>query len=145
MVSASTADSKDVDSVGSPNCNNVTKVEVSGDGGEFVILGHKKYYRHEIMAVLAQNSQSLSSKFATSTPLGLSAFAVTTLVLSLYLLQARGIKTINVAVSLATFYGGVVQTIAGIWVFFSGDTLSMYTIKFGQQITKYIRLLTELH
>lgn len=119
MVSASTAESKDVDSVGSPNGNNVTKVEISGDGGEFVILGNKKYYRHEIMSVLAHNAQSLSSKFASSTPLGLCAFAITTLVLSLYLLQARGIKTINVAVSLATFYGGVVQTIAGIWVFFS--------------------------
>ena len=52
MVSASTAESKYVDSVGSPNGNNVTKVEISGDGGEFVILGNKKYYRHEIMSVL---------------------------------------------------------------------------------------------
>lgn len=33
-----------------PNEPPVGKVEVSGDGGEFVVINRHKYYRHELMA-----------------------------------------------------------------------------------------------
>ena len=54
-------------------------------------------------------------KFANPAPLGLSAFALTTFVLSAVNLQARGVKTPNIAVPLAFGYGGVVQLLAGMW------------------------------
>ena len=55
-------------------------------------------------------------------PLGLSAFAVTTFVLSAVNagLIPLGVKT--VVLSLALFYGGIVQIIAGIWEFKKNNT-----------------------
>lgn len=54
-------------------------------------------------------------KLANPAPLGLSAFALTTFVLSAVNLQARGVTTPNIAVSLAFGYGGLVQLLAGMW------------------------------
>jgi len=62
-------------------------------------------------------------KFANPAPLGLSAFALTTFVLSLINCQARGITTPNIIVSLALAYGGFVQLLAGMWEFAAGNTL----------------------
>lgn len=55
-------------------------------------------------------------------PLGLSAFAVTTFVLSAVNagLIPLGVKT--VVLSLALFYGGIVQIIAGVWEFRKNNT-----------------------
>lgn len=54
-------------------------------------------------------------KFANPAPLGLSAFALTTFVLSLVNLQTRGVSTPNITVPLAFGYGGLVQLLAGMW------------------------------
>ncbi|GAW21216.1 hypothetical protein EKO27_g2695 [Xylaria grammica] len=54
-------------------------------------------------------------KFANPAPLGLSAFALTTFVLSLVNLKTRGIAEPNIALSLAYGYGGLVQLLAGMW------------------------------
>lgn len=54
-------------------------------------------------------------KLANPAPLGLSAFALTTFVLSLVNMQARGVSTPNIAVSVAFGYGGLVQLLAGMW------------------------------
>lgn len=54
-------------------------------------------------------------KFANPAPLGLSAFALTTFVLSLINLQTRGVSTPNIVVALAFGYGGLVQLLAGMW------------------------------
>ncbi len=54
-------------------------------------------------------------KLANPAPLGLSAFALTTFVLSLVNLQTRGITEANIALSLAYGYGGLVQLLAGMW------------------------------
>jgi hypothetical protein len=54
-------------------------------------------------------------KFANPAPLGLSAFALTTFVLSCVNLQARHVTAPNVAVPLALGYGGLVQLLAGMW------------------------------
>jgi len=62
-------------------------------------------------------------KFANPAPLGLSAFALTTFVLSLINVQARGITTPNIITSLALAYGGLVQLLAGMWEFACGNTL----------------------
>lgn len=54
-------------------------------------------------------------KFANPAPLGLSAFALTTFVLSLVNLQTRGVAEPNIALSLAYGYGGLVQLLSGMW------------------------------
>ncbi|KFY20494.1 hypothetical protein V493_07670, partial [Pseudogymnoascus sp. VKM F-4281 (FW-2241)] len=52
-------------------------------------------------------------KFANPAPLGLSAFALTTFVLSLINLQTRGVTSPNFIIALAFGYGGLVQLLAG--------------------------------
>lgn len=54
-------------------------------------------------------------KFANPAPLGLSAFALTTFVLSLINCGTRGITAPNIVVALAFGYGGLVQLLAGMW------------------------------
>lgn len=54
-------------------------------------------------------------KFANPAPLGLSAFALTTFVLSLVNIGTRGVDTPNIVVALAFAYGGLVQLLAGMW------------------------------
>ncbi|KAK4700489.1 uncharacterized protein P7C70_g5760, partial [Phenoliferia sp. Uapishka_3] len=61
-------------------------------------------------------------RFANPAPLGLSAFALTTFVLSLVNVKATGVTTPNVVVGLALFYGGLVQLLAGMWEFAVGNT-----------------------
>ncbi|KAL8973277.1 MAG: hypothetical protein Q9197_002419, partial [Variospora fuerteventurae] len=54
-------------------------------------------------------------KFANPAPLGLSAFALTTFVLSLINMSTRNIAEPNLVVGLAFGYGGLVQLLAGMW------------------------------
>lgn len=54
-------------------------------------------------------------KFANPAPLGLSAFALTTFVLSLININVRGVSEPNIVVALAFGYGGLVQLLAGMW------------------------------
>ena len=54
-------------------------------------------------------------KFANPAPLGLSAFALTTFVLSLINMSTRGVVEPNIVVGLAFGYGGLVQLLAGMW------------------------------
>jgi uncharacterized protein len=54
-------------------------------------------------------------KFANPAPLGLSAFALTTFVLSLINIGVDGVTHANIVVSLAFAYGGLVQLLAGMW------------------------------
>ncbi|KAK4702368.1 uncharacterized protein P7C70_g3857, partial [Phenoliferia sp. Uapishka_3] len=61
-------------------------------------------------------------RFANPAPLGLSAFALTTFVLSLVNVGAHGVTTPNVVVGLALFYGGLCQLLAGMWEFAVGNT-----------------------
>ncbi|XDG08690.1 hypothetical protein ABKA04_008305 [Annulohypoxylon sp. FPYF3050] len=61
-------------------------------------------------------------KFANPAPLGLSAFALTTFVLSLVNCGARDIVKPNIALSLAYGYGGLVQLLAGMWEMAVGNT-----------------------
>ncbi|KAI0294185.1 GPR1/FUN34/yaaH family-domain-containing protein [Russula brevipes] len=55
-------------------------------------------------------------------PLGLFAFASTTLVLSLYNVHARHIAVPNVVVGMALFFGGLAQFLAGMWEFAACNT-----------------------
>jgi len=61
-------------------------------------------------------------KFANPAPLGLSAFALTTFVLSLINVNTRNIGHPNIVVALAYGYGGLVQLLAGMWEMAVGNT-----------------------
>lgn len=61
-------------------------------------------------------------KFANPAPLGLSAFALTTFVLSAVNLGTRGVSAPNIVVPLALGYGGLVQLLAGMWEMAVGNT-----------------------
>lgn len=73
-------------------------------------------------------------KFANPAPLGLSAFALTTFVLSLCNFQTRGVLEPNIVVGLAFAYGGLVQLLAGMWYdffFFFFSSVSFCFLRFG--------------
>ncbi|KAF2201514.1 GPR/FUN34 family protein-like protein [Delitschia confertaspora ATCC 74209] len=61
-------------------------------------------------------------KLANPAPLGLSAFALTTFVLSLINLNTRGITGPSIVLALAFGYGGLVQLLAGMWEMAVGNT-----------------------
>jgi len=61
-------------------------------------------------------------KFGNPAPLGLSAFALTTFILSLINMQARGVAIPNIVVGCAYAYGGLVQLLAGMWEMAVGNT-----------------------
>jgi len=55
-------------------------------------------------------------------PLGLSAFAATTFVLSLVNLSTHDVTVPNVVLGMAFFYGGLCQLLAGMWEYACGNT-----------------------
>ncbi|KAG8862780.1 hypothetical protein FRB96_000790 [Tulasnella sp. 330] len=73
-------------------------------------------------AFVPVNAVSQPMVFANPGPLGLMAFASTTLILSLYNVGARGITIPNVVVGQAIAVGGLGQILAGIGDFFVGNT-----------------------
>ncbi|WWC64137.1 uncharacterized protein I303_106745 [Kwoniella dejecticola CBS 10117] len=61
-------------------------------------------------------------KFANPAPLGLLAFAGTTLLLSFFNVSTRGVTVPNVILGMALGYGGLVQLIAGVEEWACGNT-----------------------
>ncbi len=55
-------------------------------------------------------------------PLGLAAFAMTTFVLSMFNSNLVDIRGVPVVLGLALAYGGIVQLLAGMWEFRTGNT-----------------------
>ncbi|ODV97680.1 hypothetical protein PACTADRAFT_47551 [Pachysolen tannophilus NRRL Y-2460] len=98
----------------------VSRIMTSGENDEYVHIGNQKYYRSELLQAFGGTlmpglAAPSVHKFANPAPLGLSAFALTTFVLSLINAQAMGLETANVVVGLAIFYGGLIQLLAGMW------------------------------
>ena len=61
-------------------------------------------------------------KIANPGPLGLSGFALTTLILSLVNTKVISGGNVAIVLGLALFYGGLAQLLAGMWEFRSGNT-----------------------
>ncbi|MGH2911932.1 MAG: acetate uptake transporter, partial [Solirubrobacteraceae bacterium] len=59
---------------------------------------------------------------ANPAPLGLAAFAMTTFVLSMFNANLVNEKGTPVVLGLALAYGGIVQLLAGMWEFRTGNT-----------------------
>jgi succinate-acetate transporter protein len=79
-----------------------------------------------IMAQYAADTERVAPVVATvanPSPLGLSAFALTTFVLSCINANIfNGAVLPNIVVGLALFYGGIAQMLAGMWEFRTGNT-----------------------
>jgi len=69
-----------------------------------------------------RDSAAAAPAVANPAPLGLSAFALTTFVLSANNANLYALSGINIVVGLALFYGGLGQLIAGIQEFRAGNT-----------------------
>jgi succinate-acetate transporter protein len=76
-------------------------------------------------------------------PLGLSAFAATTFVLSLINLSTRNVTTPNIVLGMAFFYGGLCQLLAGMWEFATGNTFGATALSsYGGFWLSYAVILT---
>lgn len=100
-----------------PTGPNVTRI-VHDD--EYVHFGNERYLKSELVQAFGGTlnpglSPPPKHNLANPAPLGLSAFALTTFVLSLINCEARGVTIPNVVVGLAFFYGGAAQFIAGMF------------------------------
>lgn len=99
--------------------NLISKVVTSSDGN-YVYLGNKKFAKDDLIQAFGGTlnpglAAPTAHKFANPAPLGLSAFALSTFVLSLINAGAMGVSNDSVVVGLAMFYGGLVQLLTGMW------------------------------
>lgn len=106
----------------------VSKVQICGEGGEYVIIGNNKYYRHELMSAFSDVSRSAPiigrypRRKITPAPIGLCGFGMTAFTLGIYTSQAMGIQIPDVVIGSACFFGGMTQFLCGFFEFFTGDT-----------------------
>ncbi|KAG7195792.1 uncharacterized protein KQ657_002177 [Scheffersomyces spartinae] len=97
------------------------------DDGDYVFFGNERYLKSELVEAFGGTlnpglAPPPKHNFANPAPLGLSAFALTTFVLSLINCEARGVTIPNIVIGLAYFYGGAAQLIAGMFEIAVGNT-----------------------
>ncbi|EJS44523.1 ady2p [Saccharomyces arboricola H-6] len=119
-----------------PSRDSLGKIYTGGDNNEYIYIGRQKFLKSDLYQAFGGTlnpglAPAPVHKFANPAPLGLSAFALTTFVLSMFNARAQGITVPNVVVGCAMFYGGLVQLIAGIWEIalentFGGTALCSY-------------------
>lgn len=102
----------------------VTRVRTDGD---YIQFGNERYLRSDLMSAFGGTlnpglAPPPKNDFANPAPLGLSAFALTTFVLSLINCEARGVTVPNIVTGLAFFYGGAAQLVAGMFEIAVGNT-----------------------
>ncbi|EDO16192.1 hypothetical protein Kpol_1014p10 [Vanderwaltozyma polyspora DSM 70294] len=120
----------------SVSTDSLGQVYTAGENDEYIFIGRQKFLRSDLYEAFGGTlnpglAPAPVHRFANPAPLGLSAFALSTFVLSMYNAGAQGIVVPNLIVGLAMFYGGLMQTIAGIWEIalentFGGTTLCSY-------------------
>lgn len=96
----------------------ISKIQEARDGKEFLIVGGKKYYKHELMSAFGGTlNPGLApppiNKFGNAAPIGLTGFAMITFILGMYNAQAMGVTHANVGVDVAAFFGGAIQFLSG--------------------------------
>lgn len=112
----------------------VYSVTTSGSENEYIHLDDKKFLKSDMLkafgdSLTPSHSQRTSHrKFGDPGPIGMCAFALTTFVISLINVEARGVTTPNVIVGLAFFYGGMTQLLAGMWELASGNTFGAVSL-----------------
>lgn len=100
--------------------------------GEYVYLGQKKFRVEELQTAFGGTLNSglmpYKQTVINPAPLGLSAFALTTFVLSLYNIRVFEITTPNVVIGMACMYGGAVQFLCGVWEAVTGNTFGFVAL-----------------
>lgn len=125
MADSVTTDSYKHDQVESnPSHKPISKIQEAGDGKEFLIIGGKKYYKHELMSAFGGTlNPGLApppvNKFGNAAPIGLAGFAMITFLLGMYNAQAMGVTHPNAGVGVAAFFLGGGNTIF-VWVLGNG-------------------------
>lgn len=87
---------------------------------DYVFLGGKKHLKSDLLYAFGGDFNPGAHlaprlKLGNASPMGLFAFGTTTFILSLINAGARGVSGDSIVVGSALFYGGMIQTIAGIW------------------------------
>ena len=103
---------------------------------QYIHFGNERFLKSDLASAFGGEFNPGSApmpknNLANPAPLGLSAFALTTFVLSLINTGARGVTVPNIVVGLAFFYGGAAQFVAGMFELavantFGGVALSSY-------------------
>ena len=105
-----------------------SRVEVCGESGEFVILGGRKYHREDLTRAFAGTFQveryltGPTHSFANPAPVGLAGFGLTTVVLGLFIANAKHIHQPQLIVGCCMFAGGVLLFLSGTWELVMGNT-----------------------
>lgn len=124
------ANSLDMKARGSHESFQPNQISVCGNGNEFIVLGNKTFYRHELMTAFggtlnpSRYAEYPVHMFGNAAALGLAAFSLTTFILGLYLSGAMGIAIPNVIVGPAMFYGGALLFLSGTWELVIGNTFA---------------------
>ncbi|ANB13223.1 putative ammonium permease ATO2 [Sugiyamaella lignohabitans] len=105
----------------------ISRIQTSGTDNEYIHIGNTIVRKDELVEAFAGDLNPAlhtlpSRKLANPTPLGLSAFGLTTFVLSLINLGTRGVHTQNILIGVTLFYGGAIQVIAGLFEFVLENT-----------------------
>lgn len=112
----------------------VGSVHVSGDGGEFITLGDRKFYRHELMSAFAGRLMPEKTDiypyhpFGGASAVGLAGYGITNFTLGLYLSGAMGVELPSVAFGLCIFAAGFLGAVMGIWELYQGNTFAGTTL-----------------
>ncbi|ODV98527.1 hypothetical protein PACTADRAFT_48270 [Pachysolen tannophilus NRRL Y-2460] len=98
----------------------VSRIITSGVNDEIIHIGKEKYYKNELIKAFGGSlNPGLSApsihKFGNPGPLGLSAFALTTFLLSMINAKAMGVTETGIVIGAAMFYGGFIQLCTGMW------------------------------
>ena len=128
--------------------NGISRVQIEGTGGEFVIINGQKFYRHELMAAFGGTLNTGAMPYPklniNPAPIGLSGLAITLFVLGLFNARAMGITIPNGVVSLACFYGGMIQFLAGLFEFLTGNTFGLTAlVSLGSFCLSYAAIFIE--
>lgn len=107
-----------------PNTDKITRV-VHND--EYIVFGNERYLKKDLATAFGGTlnpglAPPPKHNLANPAPLGLSGFALTTFVLSLVNVEARGVTIPGIVIGLAFFYGGAAQFVAGMFEIAVGNT-----------------------
>jgi hypothetical protein len=80
---------------------------------------------------IPHHASSPIRRFANPGPLGLSAFALNTFILSLVHVRARGLQETSIVIGAAYAYGGLVQLLAGMWYVLPSSPLQVLFAAFS--------------
>lgn len=94
---------------------------------DYIVFGNERYLKKDLAGAFGGTlnpglAPPPKHDLANPAPLGLSAFALTTFVLSLINCEARGVSIPAIVIGLAFFYGGAAQFVAGMFEIGVGNT-----------------------